>query len=47
MPAWKNTLSATERSDIVNYLRHAFGSGAFTPVLPSDLSTPPPATPTP
>ncbi len=34
MPAFKSTLSDNDRWDIVNYLRHAFGSGRFTPVLP-------------
>ncbi len=43
MPSFKGSLSETERWDIVNYLRHAWGSGQFTPVLPTDQTTPPPS----
>jgi putative copper export protein/methionine-rich copper-binding protein CopC/mono/diheme cytochrome c family protein len=43
MPAFKGSLTVTERWDIVNYLRHAWGSGQFTPVLPTDQPTPPPS----
>jgi copper transport protein len=41
MPAFKKLLSDKERADIVVYLRHAFGSGEFTPVLPTPQATPP------
>jgi len=51
MPSWKNTLTPHERWDVINYLESAFGSGAFTPVLPKELQTTTPAssaaTPTP
>jgi putative copper export protein/methionine-rich copper-binding protein CopC/mono/diheme cytochrome c family protein len=43
MPSFKDSLTVTERWDIVNYLRHAWGSGQFTPVLPTDQPTPPPS----
>jgi copper transport protein len=43
MPSFKDLLSASDRQDIVNYLRHAWGSGQFTPVLPPDQPTPPPS----
>ena len=44
MPAFKSSLSEDERWDVVNYLRYAWGSGQFTPVLPPDEPTaaPPP-----
>lgn len=41
MPSFKSLLSDKERADIVVYLRHAFGSGQFTPVLPTPQATPP------
>ena len=43
MPAFKNLLSEKDRADIVVYLRHAFGSGEFTPVLPTQQATPQPS----
>jgi mono/diheme cytochrome c family protein len=43
MPAWKDTLSAKDRWNVINYLRATWGSGQFKPVLPSDLA----GTPTP
>jgi len=46
MPSWKDRLTETERWNVVNYLRAAFGSGQFEPVLPPDLQpTPPGASP--
>jgi mono/diheme cytochrome c family protein len=44
MPAWKDRLSEQERWDVVNYLRAAFGSGQFEPVLPPDLQPTPSGT---
>jgi copper transport protein len=42
MPSFNDLLSEDERWDIVNYLRHAWGSGQFTtPVRPADAPTPP------
>jgi copper transport protein len=41
MPSWKDRLSATGRWNVVNYLKAAFGSGQFEPVLPPDLQPTP------
>ncbi len=44
MPSFEDKLTVHERGDLLNFLRSTFGSGDFTPVLPSDLTpTPGPA----
>lgn len=46
MPSWKDRLTEVQRWQVILYLRAAFGSGEFKPVLPSDLQpTPTAATP--
>lgn len=42
MPAWKDLLSEADRWNVINYLREAFGSGQFEPVLPA-TATPAPS----
>jgi mono/diheme cytochrome c family protein len=38
MPAFKDQLTQEERWHVINFLREAFGSGAFEPVLPDETS---------